>query len=248
MWRTCLAGLCLASLVTAASAHATPPNPLDVLATAHVQQAVLSALPEALHSRLKLKIRILGHRGVAQKDCASGWTLGAIPIAQPWARLPVTVQCKEQKGSVVARINVQAPVWVLRTAAPAGHVVTEKDLLDSQRRIHRAGGAPALSALRGLQLRRDTLAGHALQLTDLERPVLARKGEQVEIRASNADGVTVSVAGIAAKTGRLGDHDRIRNARSQQWVSGTWVGHRIFEAGLEKPSADGVRVEQELLD
>lgn len=244
-----MASFFLLPLGTAATpSTVSAPQQLETLAISQINQALKMTLPQELRHALKLEIEIVGRRGAAQRPCPTGWALEDIPTAQPWKRLPITVRCNTQKGSVVARINAQAPVWVLRGNVPAGQALTERDVLRSQRRINGADEVQPLSALTGLQLRRDRVAGHTVHPSDVERPIVAHKGDQIEIRASNAEGVSVNVAGIATKLGRLGDHHRVRNARSQQWVSGTWVGPRLFEADHAQPTAGRLKVVQESRD
>lgn len=229
-------------------AHAgTASAALVASATAHVQQALGAPLEPALRATLTLQVRILGARGAAMQDCPAGWVLGAVPPGS-WQRLTLPLSCGTAPGSVVARIHAQAPVWTLRSRGSAGQTLTAKDLTQATRRVHGADELLSLEALVGQQLRRNAKAGASLRLQDLVRPVFARKGETVEIRASGADGVTVSVAGIASKTGYQGEQARVRNARSQQWVAGRWIAPRVLEASLLQPGSGGVKVEQESRD
>lgn len=190
---------------------------------------------------------MLGPRGAALGECPAGWLLSPLP-PKAWQRLTIAVVCGTQHGSVVARIHAQLPVWTLRSDGAPGQPLKASDLALAPHRIYGPADVLPLETITGHALRRSTKAGTALQLRDLERPVFARKGDPVEIRARGGDGVTVSVAGIASKTGRMGEHARVRNARSQQWVSGQWVAPGVLEAGALQPGAGSVRVEQELRD
>lgn len=229
-------------------AHAdAPPAALVASASAHVQQALLAPLEPAVRATLTLQVRILGARGAALQDCPAGWVLGAVAPGS-WQRLTLPLSCGAATGSVVARIHAQAPAWTLRSPASAGQILTAKDLTQTARRVHGVDELLPLEALLGQQLRRNAKAGASVRLQDLVRPVFARKGESVEIRASGADGVTVSVAGIASKTGYQGEQARVRNARSQQWVAGRWIAPRVLEASPLQPGSGGVKVEQESRD
>lgn len=213
----------------------------------HVKNAVIQALPAPARDALTLEVRVLGARGAALGECPAGWLLPPVP-AQAWQRLSIAVVCGTQAGSVVARIHAQVPVWTLRSDAAAGQRLKASDVVLAPHRIYGPADVLPLETITGQALRRSAKAGTALQPRDLERPVFARKGDAVEIRAHGDDGVTVSVAGIASKTGRMGEHARVRNTRSQQWVSGQWVAPGVLEAGALQPGAGSVRAEQELRD
>lgn len=240
--KSCISALwlCLASSVT----WAAEPS-LAELAIAQVHSAVTRDLTAAEQAALQLEIRITGRRGAALSNCPSGWQLPEDLSIQHWRRLSIAVHCAGVKGSLVAQIEAQAQVWTLARDLPAGHRLSAQDLVRANRPLRSAEELLALSALEGLQLRRAMPAGSQPSGRALERPVCARRGQSVEIRASVDDAVQVSATGIAEATGRLGETGRVRNARSQRWVSGRWIAPGVLLADAQPGS---VRVEMESND
>lgn len=242
LWPFTLALLC-------ASAQAAPPSTRlaelpEAVHTAvyeQVHDALLQALDPVQREGARVQIRFTAPRGAANSPCAGGWAVvGALNLRQ-LARVTVPLDCAGQRGSVVALVEASAPVWTLRTAIPAGQALRAGDLKLQLHNLTRLDTLVPGSLLAGGQLRADGEAGQVLQARDIDRPVVQRKGDKVEIRAQG-DGVQVSVAGIATGSARLGEVVTVRNARTGRPVKGTLVAPGVLQAGSQAASG-GVKIQ-----
>lgn len=209
------------------------PAGLQTLVERQLDTAWQDALPRALHSTATVQVQFMAPRGAAATPCPQGWRVEAVALER-LSRVSIPVHCAGQRGSVVAQLQVHAPIWTLRADTPAGHHLRTQDLEQRMQRItHRDEALPA-DALLGRQLKADGQAGQALQARHVLRPVAMRKGDKVEIRAQG-DGVQVSVMGIATSTGKLGDTVTVRNARTGRPVKGLLIAPGVLQAAQQAP-------------
>lgn len=220
---------------------------LPELLRPQVHAAVLAALPPALQAHAQLQIHFAAARGAAQQRCADRWHVGRLEVEQ-LARINVPLECLGARGSVVARVQLRGPVPHLAQDAPAQHRLRAQDIATRTAAITHLERWLDSAQLPGQLLRRATAAHTPLDTRAVERPVLLRRGDTVEILA-HGGGVSVRVAGIATATARLGDVVTVRNARTQQLIQGRLTSPGVVEAGHEAlPGQRSVKVLQESSD
>lgn len=217
---------------------------LQAQAHAKIEQALDSALSAAQRVALQRKISLASPRGAALRPCPSEWQWEPIDL-EHWRRIHIGVRCEGVEGSLVAVIHAQAPVWTTTRALPKGHRLQTQDLQRKTLDVSRVQDMPDAADLIHMQLRKSLPAGVAVRMQHVERAVYARRGQPVEIRAS-VEGITVSTTGIATRTAYQGETLRVRNVRSQQWVSGRLIAPGILEADEE--ASGGVKVQMQSTD
>lgn len=212
----------------------------------YVQDVLFERLAPSHRTHLEIDIQVHGARGAALQTCAQDWRWGPVDT-QHWLRIHVPVQCGSQKGSWVATVKAWGPVWILKKDLPQGHVLYSADLQTERRRIAHAHALLMPADVEQMQLRHAMTAGTVLTPSHLEAPVYVKKGDVLEIRATHA-GITVAAPGIAPRTGRKGETMKVRNRKSQQWITGTLVAPQVLLADSEQDLPDAVRVELESSD
>ena len=225
-------------LLACAGVHAAPADasPLAAEIEQRARAALVAELPAGLAAELRLSLQLVAAREGARGDCPAGWQIRQALSFTHFRRIAVPVQCGDLAGSVVARLQVQAPVWVLQQAQPAGHRLVADDLRRELREVHTLAELTAAADPVGLPLRRSLRAGDPLRPADIERPLLVKRGDAVELVAA-ADGVAVSVAAVALAPGRLGEVVSVRNPRTQRVVKGRVAAPGVVEAlGGEGPT------------
>lgn len=235
---------CLIALVALCVMAAHASTSVQAQAQARIEQALDSALSAQQRASLTRQIRVASPRGAALQPCPSGWQWAPVSL-EYWQRVHINVHCEGRAGSLVAVIDARAPVWATASDLPKGHRLQAQDLQRQEAPVHSLQDMPDAATLVHMQLRKPLRAGTALRLQHLERAVYARKGEKVEIRAS-VQGITVSMDGIAARTAYQGETLRVRNLRSQQWVTGRLVAPGILEASDQ--ASGGVKVQMQSND
>lgn len=233
-----LAGLGACCCATAAASS------VQIQAQEKIAQALAAALSEAQRATLEHEITVLSPRGAALHACSSAWQWEPVDLRN-WKRVHIGVRCEGVAGSLVGQVHARAPVWTAARALPKGHRLQGQDLQQQMRAVDGLQQLVDQSALVQMQLRKPLRAGAPVQAHDLERTVYARKGEAVEIRAS-VDGITVSTQGLAGRTAYQGETLRVRNLRSQQWVTGRLIAPGVLEAS-DQPSG-GVKVQVQSTD
>lgn len=228
------------ALITFPALHAQPTAPLLVQAQRYVaQQWDDPALPQHAAPGLERTITVMSPRGAALQPCPSGWQWEPLDLRH-WGRIHVGLKCQNQAGSLVAVVHVQAPVWVAAQALPKGHRLQLQDMQQRVQPVERADDLNQDLHWLDRTLRKALAAGDAVRGQHLLRPVYARKGEKLEIRAS-VDGVTVSATGVAARTAYEGETLRVRNLSSQQWVTGRLIAPGVLEPARQ--ASGGVKVQ-----
>ena len=74
--------------------------------------------------------------------------------------------------------------------------------------------------LAGMSPRRPVRAGEPLRLSDMEPPILVKKGSQVDV-IYQTGALTLTARGRALEDGAMGDVVRIMNIRSNRTIEGT---------------------------
>lgn len=212
---------------------------LLVQAQQHVAQQLDDHFKNTSHTPIERYITVMSPRGAALHSCPSGWEWEPLNLHH-WSRVHIGVKCQGRAGSLVALVQAKAPLWVSAHNLPQGHRLQAQDI---KQQVLLVGNTEDINndlAWLGRTLRKPLTAGTALHARHLTVPVYARKGDKVEIRAS-VEGITVSVAGIATRTGYEGDIVRVRNLSSQQWVTGRLTAPGVLEP--TEPPRGGVKVQ-----
>lgn len=116
-------------------------------------------------------------------------------MAREPARLPVLVGPVE-RGERISADNI---AWIETTGfRAADYVATERELV-------------------GMEARRPLALGEPVRRIDVTAPVLVKRGAAVAI-VYEADGLTLTHAGIARETGALGDVVSVENTRSERAI------------------------------
>ncbi len=214
----------------------------DVQQQAHarVQASITESLPASMRAQAKIHITVTAPRGAARQPCRTEWEWGEIQV-QRWQRIHIPVSCEGEAGSLVAKVQVQAPVQVATQALPKNHRLQATDITPQQQSVDSPEALMAASQLVGMQLRRAVPQGQVLLPQHVVRPLFAKKGERIEIRA-DTDGIVVNVQGIALRNGYAGERIRARNAHSQAWVEGVLIAPGVLQAETTQPG-HGVKVQ-----
>lgn len=211
---------------------------LQAQAAEHVREAVLRSLPEEMREHVQLQVDIQGMRGAAAQDCATPWEMSPVDTSH-WSRVHVPLRCGNARGSVVARVQLQAPTWVTVRDLPQGHRLQPEDLTSRMQQVHKLDDVRPLQSLTDWVLKRPLPTGSAPGVRDLQRPLYARKGDKLEIRAEHA-GITVSAQAIAPRAAYQGETLRVRNVHSNEWVSGVLIAPGVLQASAQR--SGGVKV------
>lgn len=214
----------------------------DVQQQAHarVQASITESLPASMRSQAKIHITVTAPRGAAQQPCHTDWEWGEITL-QRWQRIHIPVSCAGKAGSLVAKVQMQAPVQITTRALPKHHRLMATDLESQLQSVDSPEALMSAPQLLGMQLRRAMPQGQVLLPQHVVRPLYAKKGERLEIRAGT-DGIVVNVPGIALRNGYAGERIRARNAHSQTWVEGLLIAPGVLQAETTQ-SGSGVKVQ-----
>ena len=243
-------GICATVLLFGNSLHlaqaqaTATPHHWKSSAESAARAQVFAAVPASLRDHVQLQWQWSGARGAAVHTCDQAWEVGEIKVQQ-LARVHVPLRCGTARGSVAGAVQLLAPVWQTTRALPAQHVLAASDLQTTRTTVQSLDQLLEREALLGLQLRRDTAAHTVLGWSQLVRPVVLRKGDRLEIRASH-EGVTVHVDGVATRPTRLGERTVVRNVRSQELIHGRLIAPRLLEADAQRQG--GVKVVMESND
>lgn len=220
--------------------HTTDSPDLQQVVQRAVGEKISAALLPTYGVGLSWQIQIGARRGAALSNCRDEWKVAAFQV-QRLSRVSVPLTCNGQRGSVVLAINAKAPVWTLKHAVAAGQQLRAQDLALLPRPITQLNDVSAATNWVGARMKKAQDAGHLLQPQDVERPVLARKGDKIEIRAQG-DGVQVSVDGIATSTGKLGETVTVRNARTGKPVKGMLIAPGVLQVQPLASSTGSVHI------
>ncbi len=123
------------------------------------------------------------------------------------------------------RMQEVASIPVLRRAVATGAVLTKSDIMWMDIPVNRVGRniVQASADLLGQAARRSLQANTPLRMTDVQRPVLIKKGESVMVRITNGN-LSISMIARALDNGGKGDRIRIVNTMSHQTIEGVVEG------------------------
>ncbi|MBL8225494.1 MAG: flagellar basal body P-ring formation protein FlgA [Chromatiales bacterium] len=143
----------------------------------------------------------------------------AVAGGQPAStRLTVEVRCGAPEAwrlYVPVQVSGSRPVAVAARALARDTILAAGDVRLAPRDIGASGYGTftSLADLVGQRLRRDLAAGAVLVPGLLDRPPLVRRGQEVMLEA-RAAGLTVRMAGVARRDGRLGETIPVENISS----------------------------------
>lgn len=134
---------------------------------------------------------------------------------------------------VPADINIYRPVLVLAGPVPKGTVLGSGHLVLQERNINSLDGGyfSDMAEVAGMVAKRPLLPGQPLLASQLEPPLLVRKGDAVNVTA-NSGGLTIKAAGIALADGRAGEQIRVRNRTSNRIVDARVAGPGQVEVAM----------------
>lgn len=144
---------------------------------------------------------------------------GAVAAGQPGAtRLTVEVKCPAAGGwrlFVPVQVTGTRPVLVAARTLARDTILAPGDVRLAPRELAASayGTFAAVDQVIGLRLRRDLPEGTVLVPGLVDQPPLVRRGQEVTLEA-RTPGLTVRMAGVARRDGRLGDTIPVQNAGS----------------------------------
>lgn len=225
---TCRNYLLIGLLGASAGLSAAPPvQPLAAIDAA-VRKHVAAALEPGADidiqvGRLDPRLRLAPcDQALTTRDARAGRDSAATSVevrcegSQPWSLyVPVTLASF-------------AEVVVAAHPLPRNAVLTAADLSVARRRVnpYNADYFTAIDAVSGQLTARTVATGQVLGGSNLKRPQLVRRGDQV-IVTSLAGSIKVSVQGRALENGALGDRIDVQNANSERVVEGEVSGAGI---------------------
>jgi flagellar basal body P-ring formation protein FlgA len=215
----------LGAIQTVAAAEPAPAMRLS-------REELLAAITRDLAAHFRLE-------GDLQLDLVRPWT-ASDKTANAWetvvleypaaAASSMLVRCRElADGSpagdftLVLRASLWRDVWAARQPLALG-TTFDPSLLDVRRvdAFRERDGLPAISGDRSYVMARAVSAGRLLTWRDVSRRPLVRKGETVEVSATQGQ-LLVTLKGLAMESGAQGDTITIRNPDSRKDFSATVV-------------------------
>ena len=169
-----------------------------------------------------------------------------LPAGVPaWGRTRVGLRCVEGAvaWTVYLPVTVQAlsPALSPRTPLPAGHVLTDGDLMlvDTDWAARADRPVATAAALLGRTLARPALPGQPLRQADLRRRLWFASGDDVKVLATGP-GFSVSGEGVALADGVDGQRVRVQvllrgadgGVSKGQVVNALATGERLVQLGL----------------
>lgn len=158
------------------------------------------------------------------------------PQAKVWGDIRVGLRCTDGAVRwnvyVPATVRVFGPAWVAGTALPAGHMLSDADLVKQEVELSAEAGATAAGpeAWQGRSLVTGLRAGQALRLQHLKARQWFAAGQSVTLVARGT-GFAVSSEGIAVTPGLDGQTTQVR-LEGGRVVQGVAVGARRVEVSL----------------
>lgn len=142
------------------------------------------------------------------------------------ARLTAGNQSHVINGRVFSLVSVP----VLKTAFKSGDLISGVDIeyADLRKSVLPADVLLDAEQLIGLTPRRAAMAGKPLQASDLEAPVMVKKGQTVTLQLKSGS-LSLSLQGKAMQNGAEGDTVRVLNTASNQVVEGTVSGFQKID-------------------
>ena len=219
----------LGGLTLAANVSATGNEPLEHIRTA-AQRFLEAQQPKvpgiqievgALDARLRL--------AACSRPLESYLPAGA----QPAGRTTVGVRCPGPAGwsiMVPAQVRRQVDVIVAVTPLARGVTLAASDLRTLQRDVGELppGYVGRLAEVVGKQLRQPVLAGNVLVHSQIESPLLVRRGDPVTV-ISRTGALEVRASGEALTDGSDGDSVRVRNTLSKKMIQATVIGTGLVQ-------------------
>jgi flagella basal body P-ring formation protein FlgA len=204
---------------------AAAPTPTDPTTVRAVIESRLAAALACTPADLRLEFSERDHELIAQT--ALGRTVDVQPTGFS-ERLPLrlTIFQGEQlltSTSIRVGVLVRRQVAVTPAALPRGHVIAASDLIPDTRWLPPDIRPVAIDDAPGLVLRTRLTPGASIASTDVETPILVRRGQQLTVHS--VDGaVSLQVRARAMEEGREGDTIRCesiappqaRSARAQR--------------------------------
>lgn len=180
----------------------------------------------------------VGHldRRLQLTECTIPPTAFLSPGSKLQGKLSVGLRCAGEKPWTVyipAHINSFATVVTAARPLPRGTQLTEADLMTVRQDISRLRGGYFTKGknLVGKIVKRPISTGQAFTVTNVQPPLLVRRGEEVVILAS-VGGLQVRVKGKALDDATLGERVPVRNNQSQRIVQGTAVESGIVSVQM----------------
>ncbi len=211
-------------LVSTGAAAAPPVQPVAAIDAVVRQHVAASLEPEAeidvQIGRLDPRLRLaLCDQTLVANDARTG---------RNGATSSVEVRCEgSQPWSLYVPVTLVsfAEVVVAAHPLPRNAVLTAADLRLARRRVnpYDADYFTTVEQVDGQIAVRAIASGQQLGGSNLKRPQLVRRGEQV-IVTSIAGNIKVSVQGRALENGALGDRIEVQNANSERVVEGEVSG------------------------
>ena len=124
---------------------------------------------------------------------------------------------------------------VLTRNAERGEVLKASDVVVERRPKAEVGNDAATRGRAvGMQLRRRLIAGQALRVTDIAKPDLVQKDDNVVLIYESA-GIYLTARGKAVDTGTEGDTITVLNLQSKRTITGTVVGRDQVSISIAMP-------------
>ena len=136
----------------------------------------------------------------------------------------VRVICKSPKSwsfYITASISRYDEVYLSNGTFSRGHILRESDVYKSRKDLSRLpfGYITQPSDVIGKQLKRSIQAGRILSPSQLNNPLVIKRGDIISLQSLNR-GFSVSMKGVAMVNGAIGDNIRVKNTSSKRIVEG----------------------------
>ncbi len=134
------------------------------------------------------------------------------------------------KKEIRGRLYALAEVPVLKSALRSGDIISASDIeyVDAPAKDITTATIMSAEKLIGMTPRRGVAAGKAVIASDLELPMVVKKGEAVTMTFKNST-MTLTAQGKALESGAAGESVRIVNTASNQVVEGIVTGPQAID-------------------
>lgn len=148
----------------------------------------------------------------------SDWALDLnIDLSKNTVMVPVfATKNTDIKGWIVAQVKRYQNVPVLNKSVKYGEVLTEEMFVIEKRQIMNSRDViKKFESISGMQAARFLNAGQVIQLADIKKEQVLKKGQMVKAMVGGAD-FEVAISAEAQESGSIGDVVKIKNLDSQK--------------------------------
>lgn len=170
--------------------------------------------------------------------CSQPLRLSAAPLQlKTFARQNYRVACQSGtpwQSAVTVKTDLYLPVVMAGREVARGEVITPDALVMKRYNVANLRGEPLLSLeeATGLTAKRTLRPWKPILRTQLEQPLLVKRGETVTVISQTGD-IRAQTAGVALKDGRLQQIIKVQNSSSERVIDAVVAGPGEVRVGAQ---------------